>query len=78
MTHKTQYHGSLRSLKDDADHILRRFNTEMNPTEYVDAELAEYMRREYSGLVVPMGIVRRMVFSDVFNGKVRIHSEKVV
>lgn len=66
-----------RNLAEESDKILRIFNQQMNPIEYIDTTLAEFMQKEYSLLVIPMGIVRKMIFTDVGRNSVKIHSEKV-
>ena len=66
-----------RDFKKESEPILSKFNNEMNPIMYVDNDLADFMQNEYSLLVVPMGIVRKMIFTEAGRNKVKIHSEKV-
>ena len=79
MIHKHTFYAKQlkRNLAEEANEVLSRFSNEMNPAMRIDVELAEFMEKEYSLLVVPMGIVRKIVFSDAGMGLVRAHSEAV-
>ena len=79
MKYNQSYMGNFikRDFARESLPILSKFNAEMNPIVYIDSDLADFMQNEYSLLVIPMGIVRKMIFTDAGRNKVKIHSEKV-